>query len=138
MLEEDRYDLDPLLDEAITFIHPDEVPDIYGPNPYVSIAAGHTYVLRAGEEGEETVIVHVTEDTREILGVDCSIVADIVVEVDEDRPQAFPNSVAYAATLLECCIVSYRLNPNASNSSCTCSPAERFGFLKLVNRRSAC
>ncbi len=48
------------------------------------MAAGHTYVLRAGEDGEETVVVHVTEDTREILGVPCRVVVDIVVETEVD------------------------------------------------------
>jgi hypothetical protein len=78
VLNEDRYDTDPLLVDD--FIDPDLVPDVYAPNPYVSVVAGHTYVLRAGEESEETVVVHVTEDTREILGVMCRIVVDIVVE----------------------------------------------------------
>jgi len=84
ILNEERYDPDPLL--ANDFIDPNLVPDVYPANPYVSVAAGHTFVLRAGEEGEETVVVHVTEDSREILGVKCRIVVDIVVEasVDED------------------------------------------------------
>ena len=84
ILGEDRYDPDPLLDPAIEFIHPDQVPDVYAPNPFVSVVAGHTYVLKAGEEGEETVVVHVTEDTREILGVECRVVVDIVVEESDE------------------------------------------------------
>jgi len=83
ILNEDRYDTDPLL--ANEFVDPDLVPDMYPVNPYVSVAAGHTYVLRAGEEGEETVVVHVTEDSREILGVLCRVVVDIVVETSEDE-----------------------------------------------------
>ncbi|MDH5454608.1 MAG: hypothetical protein OEY37_00970 [Gammaproteobacteria bacterium] len=82
VLNEDRYDTDPLLTND--FIHPDQVPDEFAPNPYVSVAAGHTYVLRAGEEGGETVVVHVTDDTREILGVSCRVVVDIVVETSKD------------------------------------------------------
>ena len=84
VLNEDRYDTDPLL--ANDFIDPNMEPGTYIANPFVSIVAGHTYVLRAGEEGEETVVVHVTEDTREILGIQCRVVVDIVVEesVDED------------------------------------------------------
>ncbi len=80
ILNEDRYDPDPLL--VNEFVDPNVVGDdgIYAPNPFVSVVAGHTYVLRAGEEGEETVIVHVTEDTRDILGVPCRVVIDIVVE----------------------------------------------------------
>ena len=84
ILNEDRYDTDPLLNND--FIDPNLVPDVYPANPYVSVAAGHTYVLRAGEEGEETVVVHVTEDAREVLGVMCRVVVDIVIEtsLDED------------------------------------------------------
>jgi hypothetical protein len=82
LLDEYRYDPDPLLSE--TYIDPDDIPAIYNPNPYVSLEAGHTYVLRAGEEGEETVVVHVTGDTREILGVQCRVIVDIVVETSEE------------------------------------------------------
>ena len=84
VLNEDRYDSDPLLTNE--FIDPNDVPELYDANPFVSVVAGHTYVLRAGEEQEETVVVHVTEDTREILGVPCRVVVDIVVEtsIDED------------------------------------------------------
>ena len=78
VLNEERYDTDPLLTND--FVDPNLVGDTYEVNPFVSVVAGHTYVLRAGEEGEETVVVHVTEDTREILGVPCRVVVDIVVE----------------------------------------------------------
>ena len=84
ILGEDRYDPDPLLDPDIDFIDPDQVPDMYAPNPFVSVVAGHTYVLKAGEDGEETVVVHVTEDAREILGVDCRVVVDVVVEESDE------------------------------------------------------
>ena len=84
ILGEERYDPDPLLDPGIEFIHPDQVPDIYAVNPFVSVVAGHTYVLQAGEEGEETVVVHVTGDTREILGVECRVVIDVVVEESDE------------------------------------------------------
>ncbi len=84
LLDEHRYDTDPLLDPAITFVDPDEV-NMANANPYVSIVAGHTYVLRAGEEGEETVVVHVTGETREIQGVLCRVVVDAVVEAEEDE-----------------------------------------------------
>ncbi len=84
ILGEDRYDPDPLLDAGIEFIDLDEVPLTYAPNPYVSIVPGHTYVLKAGEEGEETVVVHVTEDSREILGVECRVVVDVVVEESDE------------------------------------------------------
>lgn len=84
LLGENRYDPDPLRDTNIEFIDPDAIPDEYPANPYVSIAAGHTYVLRAGEEGEETVVVHASNETREIQGVLCRVVVDIAVEVEEE------------------------------------------------------
>lgn len=87
ILGEDRYDPDPLVDDSITFIHPDDVPDVYAANPYVSIVEGHTYVLQAGADGEEIVVVHVTGDTREIRGVDCRVVVDVVVEASDDDGQ---------------------------------------------------
>jgi hypothetical protein len=83
LLGESRYS-DPLENPNTAFVHPDEIPGTYAPNPYVSLAAGHTYVLRAGEEGEETVVVHVTDETRDILGASCRVVLDVVVEVDEE------------------------------------------------------
>ncbi|MES9814114.1 MAG: hypothetical protein ABW161_04385 [Candidatus Thiodiazotropha sp.] len=84
VLDEHRYDTDPLLDPSIVFVDPDDV-DQSGANPYVSIVAGHTYVLRAGEEGEETVVVHVTDESREIQGVPCRVVVDAVVVTEEDE-----------------------------------------------------
>ena len=90
ILDERAYRLDPLLDPDIEFIDPDDVPDMYAPNPYVSIEAGHTYVLRAGEEEEELVVVHVTDEAREIQDVLCRVVVDIVVEVSsEDGPTEY-------------------------------------------------
>lgn len=88
ILGEDRYDPDPLLDPGIEFVHPDEVPNPYAANPYVSVVAGHTYVLKAGEEGEEIVIVHVTDEVREILEVPCRVVVDIVVEEEDGEYDA--------------------------------------------------
>ena len=82
LLDEERYDEDPLL--AYEFVDPDDVGYGIPANPYVSIVAGHTYVLRAGEEEEELVVVHVTEDTREILGQPCRVVIDIVFEESTD------------------------------------------------------
>ena len=101
ILAEQAYDPDPLLDPGITFVDPDDVgvDDVdegeyfdYDPNPYVSIAAGHTFVLRAGEEEEELVVVHVTDDSREIQGVMCRVVVDVAVEVEEDGDEVDRNT----------------------------------------------
>jgi hypothetical protein len=89
MTGEWRYDPDPLngfslRGDPIEFVDPDEIPDVWAANPYVSLVAGHTHILRAGDEFAETIVVHVTDTTREILGVDCRVVVDIVLEADED------------------------------------------------------
>lgn len=84
VLGESRYDPDPLLDPSISFVDPDDI-DENDANPYVSIVAGHTYVLRAGEEGEEIVVVHVTDESREIQGVQCRIVVDAVMVAEDDE-----------------------------------------------------
>ena len=88
LLGEFRYDPDPLLAPASPLIDPDDVPSIYPANPYVSVAAGHTYVLRAGEEGEEVNVVHVTSDVREIQGAFCRVVVDVVVEESDENGTA--------------------------------------------------
>jgi len=88
VLEEDRYDPDPLLDFDFAEDPYDEPAMV---NPYISVAEGHTYVLRAGEVDddlnlipEELVVVHVTGETRDVLGVPCRIVVDVVFEVDDE------------------------------------------------------
>jgi len=79
ILGEFRYDPDPLLAPASAIVDPDSIPSVNRPNPYLGLAAGRTRVFRTGENGEETNVVYVTFETREILGVPCRTVADIVV-----------------------------------------------------------
>jgi len=74
VLGEHRYDPDPLLDQTITFVDPDDI-EKHNANPYVSVVAGHTFVLNGGEDGEEIVVVHVTDDSRDIQGVPCRVSA---------------------------------------------------------------
>lgn len=85
---EGRYK-NPLLNPDITFIDPDEIGDMYNPNHYVNLTVGHTYVLRAGEDFEETVIVHVTDEIREAEGYDepvlCRVVVDVAVIAEKDE-----------------------------------------------------
>lgn len=83
LLHEFRYD-DPIADASINFIDPDEVPAIYQPNPYVSVADGRTLLLRGGEDFEERVVIHVSDETREVLGVPCRVVWDIVMIAEEN------------------------------------------------------
>lgn len=83
LLGEKRYDTEPLTDPALTFVHPDTIGFSNPVNPYFSLKAGHTYVLRAGENFEELVVVHVTDQSREILGENCRLVVDIVVLTED-------------------------------------------------------
>jgi hypothetical protein len=91
LLGEGRYDPDPLKDPAIEFVDPDDIND-GNANPYVILTEGHTYVLRAGEDFEETVVVTVTDEVREAEGfgdepVLCRVVVDAVVIAEEDEDE---------------------------------------------------
>lgn len=84
LLNEFRYH-DPLSDSSITFVDPAEVgAGSFWPNPYVSLVAGQTQVVRAGENGEELGVVTVTDQTRTIDGVECRVVVDVAVEASTD------------------------------------------------------
>lgn len=84
LLNEYRYDPDPLEDPAIEFVDVGDIGDEEMPNPYFNLTEEHTYVLRAGEDFEEIVIVYVTDETAEVNGHDCRIVVDAVVVAEED------------------------------------------------------
>lgn len=84
LLGEDLYDPDPLLDPSIAFIDPNDIPAVHPANPYLSLEAGRTLVLRGGEDFEEVVVVHTTDQTREIQGVLCRVVVDAAVVAEED------------------------------------------------------
>jgi hypothetical protein len=84
LLDEDIYDPDPLLDPSITFVHPDSIPGTNPANPYLSLEAGRTLVLRGGEDFEEVVVVHVTDEIREIQGVPCRVVVDAAMVAEEN------------------------------------------------------
>jgi hypothetical protein len=89
LLGEVRY-ADPLLDAGIGFVDPDLVGDGAAINPFLSLEAGHTFVLRAGADlvggaVDELVVVHVTDQVREIEEVSCRVVVDAVVGLGEDE-----------------------------------------------------
>jgi len=82
LLGEDRFDPEALLDTDNFVVEPD------GSNPYFSLEPGHTVVARAGEDYEETIVVTVTDEVREILGVNCRVAVDIVLLEDEGEYEA--------------------------------------------------
>lgn len=81
LLGENRYQ-DPLEDESINFIDPDDIGVSEENNPYVILQAGHTHVLEADDE---IIIVHATDEVREIQDVLCRVVVDIAVEEEYDE-----------------------------------------------------
>jgi hypothetical protein len=94
-LGENRY-LDPLVDDGIDFIDPDDIGEVAGidNNPYVILQSGHTHMLRAesyDEEEDETsieiIVVHATDEVREIQGRLCRVVVDIVTEPEFDEEE---------------------------------------------------
>lgn len=87
LLGDGQY-LDPLLNPANVFVDPDEIGVSYPANSYLNLSVGHTYVLRAGEDFEETVVVYVTDQVREAPGfsgpVLCRVVIDVVLARETD------------------------------------------------------
>jgi len=89
ILMEDRYDPEAFLEPENFVEEPDDT------NPYFSLKPGHTHVLQGvGGDEDEIVVVTVTdevltlfaedEDGNPIVGVNCRLVVDIVLEVDDD------------------------------------------------------
>jgi hypothetical protein len=91
LLAEDRYE-DPMAAfPQGFFIDPDDIGTSQENNPYVKLQSGHTHVLRAEEEDEdsgetsvELIVVHATDEIREIQGVLCRVVVDVVLEPEWD------------------------------------------------------
>ncbi len=75
---EQRFDLEPDPEEMVD---PDDIGDTIEPNPYWPLTAGHTQVIRTEEE---VTVVTATEEVREIGGLPCRVVRDLVFEVGED------------------------------------------------------
>jgi hypothetical protein len=86
LLGESRYDPDPLTDPAIDFVDVELIGQAGGPmpNPYFDLTVGHTAVVRAGEDFEETIVIYVTDETTEVSGRDCRTVVDAGVAAEED------------------------------------------------------
>lgn len=85
LLNEFRYQ-DPLSDSSVTFVDPTEISKgRVEPNPYLSLVAGQTQIVRAGENGDELGVITVTDQTRTIDGVECRVVVDVAVEVSTKK-----------------------------------------------------
>jgi hypothetical protein len=80
-LDEFRYDPAPLVDPENEFVDPADIPDVEPANPLLSLEAGLVRVL--GSEDEIVVILN-TDETREIQGVECRVVAEAGFEIEDD------------------------------------------------------
>lgn len=67
---------DPQIDPAM-FVDPARIGTSIAPNPYLPLVPGQKRVYRE-LDGDETITVTVTTETREILGVKCAVVHDVV------------------------------------------------------------
>ena len=83
LLDENRY-TDPLTIEAITFVDPNDIGTVHDNNPFVILQAGHTHVLSSEDE---IIVVHATDEVRDIQGVLCRVVVDIAVEEEFDEEE---------------------------------------------------
>lgn len=63
------------------FVDPDDIGGAVAPNPYWPLTAGHTHVIIA--DGEVTVVT-ATDEVRDVGGLPCRVVRDLVFEESED------------------------------------------------------
>ena len=88
LVGEQRYDLEFAPGD---FVDPNDIGDSVAPNPYLPLTAGHTHVIIAEveeEEGEvtkEVVVVTATEEVRDVGGIPCRVVRDLVFEEGDDE-----------------------------------------------------
>ncbi len=65
---------DPKIDPA-NFIDPAQIGKTIEPNPYFLLLPGYTRIYK---QGTQTITVAVTSDTKEIMGVTCAVIHDVV------------------------------------------------------------
>lgn len=86
LVGEERYDIE---FASSDFVDPNDIGDSVEPNPYWPLTAGHTHVIVAEfeDEGElikEVVVVTATEEVRDVGGIACRVIRDLVFEEEED------------------------------------------------------
>lgn len=83
---------DPQIDPAL-FVDPADIGKSVAPNPYFNLVRGRTRIY-AGDT--ESITVTVTEETKEILGVTCAVIHDVVKddgEVIEDTTDWYAQDI---------------------------------------------
>jgi hypothetical protein len=78
LVGQDRFDIE---FDADDFVDPDDIGDSIDPNPYWPLTAGHTHVVIA--DGEITVVT-ATDEVREVGGLPCRVIRDLVFEESVD------------------------------------------------------
>lgn len=86
LVGEERYVTD---FEPGDFVDPNDIGDTADPNQYWPLTAGHTHVIVAeseedGEVVKEVVVVTATEEVRDVGGIPCRVIRDLVFEEEED------------------------------------------------------
>lgn len=79
LLGEQRFDIE---FDPVDFVDPNDIGDSVDPNPYWPLTAGHTSVIVG--EGEVTVVA-VTDEVREVGGIPCRVIRDLVFEESADE-----------------------------------------------------
>ncbi len=79
LLGEQRFDIE---FDAADFVDPDDIGDVVDPNPYWRLTAGYTHVILADEE---VAVVTATDEVRDVGGIPCRVVRDLVFEESADE-----------------------------------------------------
>lgn len=85
---------DPQIDPAL-FVDPAQIGITVPPNPYFPLVRGQKRVYKE-QNGSESITVTITAETREILGVKCAVVRDVVEDdgaVIEDTVDWFAQDI---------------------------------------------
>ena len=85
---------DPQITSA-DFVNPSEIGHTITPNPYFPLTPGVTRIYKTDDD--ETITVSVTNDTKQILGVTCAVVRDVVEkegEVVEDTEDWYAQDIS--------------------------------------------
>ena len=78
LVGEERFDIE---FDPSEFVDPDDIGNGVDPNPYWPLTAGHTYVIIA--DGEVNVVT-ATDEVRDVGGLPCRVIRDLVFEEGED------------------------------------------------------
>ena len=66
--------------DPVNFVSPVEIGKTIEPNPYFLLLPGYTRIYK---QGSETITVRVTSETKEIMGVTCAVIHDVVEDNSE-------------------------------------------------------